>query len=1411
MFKCLNLFPWRTTRQYECIDRRHSNLTSVPDDVLRQERSLEELYLSANQLRELPKQLFRLYKLKKLAVDDNEIANLPSEIGNLTNLEELDISKNDVGLLPENIQYCKKLTSIDISSNPLALLPDSLTQLKELQSLCMNDMSLNRIPPDIGSLSNLVVLEIRENIIKFLPESFSFLTSLERLDLGSNEIEELPESIGYLSKLVELWLDANFLVTLPSEIGQLKSLQWLDLSDNKLEELPDEISGLTALTDLILSQNNLHELPDGIGKLKKLSILKADVNDLDELTPAIGGLSSLTELILTDNSLDGLPSAIGKLHKLNHMNIDKNRLVTLPAEIGSCTRLSVLSARNNDITKLPKQIGNCRNLTVLDLSGNRLPNLPITVSGLPLKALWLSSNQSQSILKLQVEELEDSEEQVLTCFLLPQLQMKAESLEQFLNEAYENPEERMWSSPRPMSVQFEEIDDHGESNLQRQLTPFPKDLKARHPKKMLQKTRSSSFEDSEKEDQHPPRDKSHHSTDSKHHEVGVRFSQEPSANVNHFQNHEHKHEDQSEESGKEAVCEEDEDEDNGTRGFVSFDLASVEEKSDNTGFLLKRKDTPHFTKGKRIVQSDEQKAREILANLGAKEESEDENSDGQSSSEQEESAGPSTVKFAVPDKEEEASVGRRRIVQTRFNAEVIQIDANPEEEEMDSQCKLARRDTPRPADMKNRMNLRTAAVNAFIEEEEEENEENSHDDVKDLSGEQKTITKVYEEISTVIIRDEQSLGINIAGGKGTAPYKDDEEGIFISKISEGGPADQEGILQIGDKIVKVNEVDVSEMSHYEAVMTLKNAGKEVTLIVLREITDEDAIQTALQAQREEKNVRFAPEPEMEEIEVATETLTVDLKRDGRGLGFSIAGGFGSTPFKGSDPGIFISKIAENGPAAADGRLRVGDKVLMINEQDVQECRHEDAVAILTSSGDTVTMMIYRERIINKRMTPLSKLNGTAPNHTGKYFMQETVSKAEATKAETIPNHNRDENGPISDAAADKKILTEEIILKKGIGPLGLSIVGGSDHASHPFGVDEPGVFVSKIVPGGAASKTNLKVGDRILAVNDINMRDATHHTAVSALIANVPQIKLLVRHDRPPQGLQEIQIIKKPGEKLGISIRGGAKSHPGNPFDKSDEGIFISKVNASGAAGKDGKLKVGVRLLEVNGQSMLGATHVEAVRALRNTGDKLHLLVCDGYDADAASNSLSSVIANPLVTSDMTKTHFQTSCESISSIDRETSTDEEAGSRSSWGKENLDQIEALRNARISETQFLENELELKERELLKKSEKAFQMSGKLTSSLEQNNKSTENHDRSLEKIENGSERQENTRQPTAAELRAIEAEKKAVSRQARMKALEEDAMKAQVVIAQVKALSSSSLEGSSVSDTDRPLENSLFS
>ena len=72
--------------------------------------------------------------------------------------------------------------------------------------------------------------------------------------------------------------------------------------------------------------------------------------------------------------------------------------------------------------------------------------------------------------------------------------------------------------------------------------------------------------------------------------------------------------------------------------------------------------------------------------------------------------------------------------------------------------------------------------------------------------------------------------------------------------------------------------------------------------------------------------------------------------------------------------------------------------LQINNEDVQHSTHEEAVNVLTNSGERVAMELYRERIINKRMTPVSKINGSAPDaFIGKYFMQETVTKAESTK------------------------------------------------------------------------------------------------------------------------------------------------------------------------------------------------------------------------------------------------------------------------------------------------------------------------------------------------------------------------------------------------------------------------------
>lgn len=93
-----------------------------------------------------------------------------------------------------------------------------------------------------------------------------------------------------------------------------------------------------------------------------------------------------------------------------------------------------------------------------------------------------------------------------------------------------------------------------------------------------------------------------------------------------------------------------------------------------------------------------------------------------------------------------------------------------------------------------------------------------------------------------------------------------------------------------------------------------------------------------------------------------------------------------------------------------------------------------------------------------------------------------------------------------------------------------------------------------------------------------------------------------------------MSLVKGEGERLGMHIKGGMNGQRGNPLDPSDEGVFISKINSSGAVRRDGRLRVGMRILEVNGISLLGASHQEAVEVMRACGNDLHMVVCKGYE-----------------------------------------------------------------------------------------------------------------------------------------------------------------------------------------------------
>ncbi|KAJ8009968.1 hypothetical protein DPEC_G00069680 [Dallia pectoralis] len=512
-----------------------------------------------------------------------------------------------------------------------------------------------------------------------------------------------------------------------------------------------------------------------------------------------------------------------------------------------------------------------------------------------------------------------------------------------------------------------------------------------------------------------------------------------------------------------------------------------------------------------------------------------------------------------------------------------------------------------------------------------------------------------EEHNLVILRQTGGLGISIAGGKGSTPYKGVDEGIFISRVSEDGPAAQAGV-KVGDKLLEVNGVVLQGAEHHAAVEALRSSGTAVAMSVLRErmVEPENAITTT--PLRPEDDY-FPRERRASGLPFCMETgspaglrhsFSTCLVRNDKGLGFSIAGGKGSTAYHTGDMGIYISRIAEGGAAHRDGTLRVGDRVITINGVDMTEARHDQAVALLTGTSPTIALLVERDQVEA----------GTAGGSPG-------LSRGRAhSPPPPEPSDSPDQEEGIDDAPhgnylnrpLEDEYPIEEVTLLKAGGPLGLSIVGGSDHASHPFGISEPGVFISKVIPHGLACQSGLRVGDRILEVNTIDLRHATHQEAVKALLSNKQEICMLVRRDPSPPGMQEIVIQKQPGEKLGISIRGGAKGHAGNPFDSTDEGIFISKVSSSGAAARDGHLLVGMRILEVGNHSLLGMTHTEAVRVLRAVGDTLVMLVCDGFQPGntVVMEASPGIIANPFATGIVRKN----SMESISSIDRDLSPEE---------------------------------------------------------------------------------------------------------------------------------------------------------
>ncbi|XP_046567943.1 multiple PDZ domain protein-like isoform X6 [Haliotis rubra] len=308
------------------------------------------------------------------------------------------------------------------------------------------------------------------------------------------------------------------------------------------------------------------------------------------------------------------------------------------------------------------------------------------------------------------------------------------------------------------------------------------------------------------------------------------------------------------------------------------------------------------------------------------------------------------------------------------------------------------------------------------------------------------------------------LGLSIVGGSDTLLGA-----IIIHEVYEDGAAFKDGRLSAGDQILEVNREDLRDATHDHAIQVLRQTPSSVWILMYRD------------------------DNQLKEEDIY-DIFSVELmKKPGKGLGLSIVG-------KKTDVGVYISDIVKGGVAEADGRLMQGDQILAVNGEDMRNSTQEYAAGVLKTLMGKVTMMVGRLKAGSRTS---SRRNSNSPGS--------ALKKSESSAS------NRSRGKHSKNVSVDWTHLRNVDLQHDESGSLGLSIAGG---VGSPLG-DVP-IIVANLTPTGPAARCGrLRVGDKILMINNRSTDGMTHDEAVAVLKSTTPVM---------------LQVIQ--GEELAVSVNG---------------------------------------------------------------------------------------------------------------------------------------------------------------------------------------------------------------------------------------------------------------------------------
>lgn len=325
-----------------------------------------------------------------------------------------------------------------------------------------------------------------------------------------------------------------------------------------------------------------------------------------------------------------------------------------------------------------------------------------------------------------------------------------------------------------------------------------------------------------------------------------------------------------------------------------------------------------------------------------------------------------------------------------------------------------------------------------------------------------------------------------------------------------------------------------------------------------------------------------------------EITTIEVHRSNpyMELGISIVGG-NEMPLI----NVVIQEVYRDGVIARDGRLLAGDQILQVNNVDISNVPHNFARSTLARPCATLQLTVLRERRCSARPPAATATPKGSPAS-----IRITLHKRESSEQ------------------------------------LGIKLVRRTDEA---------GVFILDLLEGGLAAKDGrLRSNDRVLTVNEHDLRHGTPEQAAQIIQASGERVNLLISrsskqtmavhtgstltrdiwcHEHVPplpstatpspvpslhlarsstqRDLSQcvtckekhITVKKEPHESLGMTVAGGRGSKSG------ELPIFVTSVQPHGCLSRDGRIKRGDVLLSINGQDLTYLSHSEAVGTLKSS------------------------------------------------------------------------------------------------------------------------------------------------------------------------------------------------------------------